>query len=284
MRSALLLACVLAFTLDATASPPDEDVLRPHIPSEGQLYIEPHLGLNFSFLSADSLRPSDPSEGDLDIYRSAFGIAPLIGVTFGYQFSPTIGVEFDVAYDGRSASNSGTSSDACFIIDLSTGDTIEFPRIPIDKDYTVSVDYLSFGFLGTFNVESAFFFLGPSVSIPVASSLDETKHIADDATVCRFFPFTADSTTTISGALNSLEAATHVSLRIGVGGRLRVSDRMELIPRIAYDFGLTDTFTGSGGIRYQKAGTTDGMFYDLPTDKSMQLNALQLSLGLRVTL
>lgn len=295
-RRAVLLTGFVCTSLAAFADPPtSETVLRPGTPSSARFYIEPHLGLNFTLMSADSaFRAQIPGEGDLDIYRSASGLALLGGVTFGLQLSPTSGIELDVAFDSRRASNSGNTEDGCERIDLSTGQVIGVTPEPASKEYTIGADYVSLGLAGTFVVEEFFFYIGPTISIPIAQTIDETMQWSLEDSECRYFFGTTDETkVVVSTVLDEtgvavVDAATRVSLRFGAGGAIPLGDRMALVPRVAFDLGLTNTYqtTGNSLNNYtlRKEGTNSANFLGTRLNDAINLSSLQASLGIRFTM
>jgi hypothetical protein len=303
-RRALLLAGLLCAPLTLLADPPSEDVLRPDVPSQGGFYIEPHAGLNFTFFNGNpSARApfsfagpdNEAVEGEgeaggttvLDIYDGGSGIAPLIGVTFGYQFSPRAGIELDVAYDSRRASSSGMTNDACGHYDTTTGQLLEVVFEPASKDLTIGADYLSLALVGTFSLEKLFFFAGPSIGIPLSRTVEETSSWAGEGTSCRYFFGTEDETIEIVGALDEdVVAAVRASLRIGIGGRFAIGDRLELVPRLSYDLGLTDTFDGEGDylLRAPNSDPLSGNYLGAEFNNAVRLSSLQASLGIRISL
>jgi hypothetical protein len=284
MRRALLLLGFVCTTLPVLADPPSENVLRPGGPSVGQFYVEPHLGINLTFLDGNPrLRAAIPGEGETDIYNSASGVAPLAGIVFGYAFTPSVAVELDLAYDGHTADNSGTTQDGCEI--FTPGQPSTIIQVPTNKKYSVDVNYFSVGLSGSVSFDKLFVFGGPQVAVPLSSDVTETMEWADTAQRCQYFYGTDDSTRIVVNAFDSTtETATRASFRIGIGARFELSKGIELVPRVAYDLALSDTFIGDGFYALGKPETESANYLESTFNNAIRLSALQASLGLRILL
>lgn len=288
MRRALLLVGLLCAPLPVLASPPSEDVLRPDVPSTGRWYIEPHAGINLTSMTADSaVRERIQGEGELDIYRSASGLAPLIGLTFGYQFDRRAAFELDVSYDSRRASNKGSTLDGCEIIDPISGVVVNTLE-PAEKEYTVGVDYVSIGLSGTYSFGMVFLQAGPTVSVPISSIFEERMHWSDAGTFeCEYFYGTPEATREIVGTPDALAEATRVSVRVGAGLLVEIGDGIELVPRVAYDFALNEAFDGSDFYVFQREGSTSEDLSEMHVttyNGALRLSSLQASVGIRFPL
>jgi hypothetical protein len=290
MRHVLIVCLFLMAALPSFAYPPDEDVLRPYVPSRGKFYIEPHAGINFTFLNGNArIRDSIAGEGAMDSYESATGLGPLFGVTFGYPLNSTYALELSLDYSSFKASNSATTGDLC-IHRASSGGPITSTSIEqTAKEYTLTANYLSIGVLATYRLNSFLFFAGPSVSIPLSNDFLETNSILDSASGCRYFKYTANETQDINGTLDdSTKLATRISLKIGVGYFVKIGSSLMLVPRLAYDFGVSDTYSssnGSGAVVFRSASTNSSANVLAPKlNDAIRLSALQLSLGLRINI
>jgi hypothetical protein len=304
MRRAILLAGLLVCASPVFADPPSENVLFPDVGSATSWYIEPHAGIDYSFIDGNPAirapmsyagpeRSPVTGEGEptgptvLDIYEDASGLAPLVGVTIGVQLSPTIGLELDLAYDSRRGSASGMTRDLCEIRDTITNEPIGTVWEPANKEITIGADYLSLGLVGTFGFKQFFFYAGPSVGIPLARTVDETTSWADETTPCRYFFGTADESMELVGVLDeSVETATRVSLKLGVGVHVAIGSRVELVPRVGYDLGFTDLFTGSGAYTLRAPGSAEFTpnFLGAELNNAVRVSSLQASLGVRILL
>lgn len=284
MLKASLLLGLLCAHLPLLADPPSEDVLRPVVPSSARYYLEPHIGLNLTQMSADPVvRAQIPGEGDLDIYRSASGIAPFVGLTVGYQINRIGGIELDLSYDGRRASNSGSTLDGCEVIDTVAGGSTIVLR-PTDKEYTVGVDYFTIALSGTLTFDQFFLHAGPSISVALGSTFTETMRWSGEDPECRYFYQTVDESLEIVGTPDTLESAVKVAFRLGAGVIISIADGVEMIPRVSYDLMLSDAFTHSGGYTLRREGTVSPNVLTSEYSGAITLSALQASLGIRILL
>jgi len=277
----LILAGSIAF-----ADPPDEDVHRPYIPRRGQLYAQFDLGFNLTSLNGnDEVRLRNAGEGPTRLFESGSGLAPLISATIGYEFNSVFGVAFRADVDMRGASNSGTSIDTCMLQD-GQGGVIPTP-IDIDKDYSLDLTYLSLSALATLRFDNLFFFAGPTVSLPLSRNFTENEAIVDQESPCIFFPFTTDSSKTITGSLTgSGNILQRASIKIGAGYTIPLTPRISLVPQLAYDFGLTNVFDVPEINALTRPGADAATPQTLPTivNPEMRLSSLQATIGLRINL
>ncbi len=286
MKKILLpLLLVLAGSV-ALADPPDEDVHRPYIPSRGQLYTQFDLGLNLTFLDGNNeFRSRIPGEGPTTLYQSGNGLAPLLSATIGYEFNQTFGLAFRADYDVRSASNSGVTIDTCLLQDV-FGQITPVP-IEVDKDYSVSISYLSLSALAKLRFDNLYLFLGPTVSVPLSRDVKQTFRILDSGT-CAYFPFTTDSSKEITGSLTSAEnMKQRLSFKFGAGYMIPLTRSVSLVPQLAYDLGLTDSFQNAEINTLAKPGETEETTTLLvPTvlNPKIRLSSLQATIGIRVNL
>jgi hypothetical protein len=284
---ALLLALAAATPMFADPpdppDPPKEDVLRPRIAGGSDWFLQLDAGINFTLLSGNSaVRPRLRGEQEYSEYKSATGIGPLVGLTFGHYFSPMFGLSVRVDYDGRSASNSVTRGiDTCNLFDVN-GQIVSSVPMAVNKDYTVKIDYLSFSLLGNLRFEKWLFFFGPTFSIPLSGSIKENAQILDDTVSCFYFFNTPDQTKSITGDNTDKDSInTRVSLKLGVGYDFEIAKNISLIPQVAFDLGFTDTYktpvilTSRG-----ESGLTTAQFFPA-YNAAIRLNSLQATIGLR---
>lgn len=302
MRRALLLAGLVCAAPPLAADPPAEDVLRPDLPSAGQFYIEPHAGINFTFLDGNpATRTLEVLEGPNDIFESGTGLDPRLGIVLGYNFDRTFGLRLDLAYDSRNAGNEGTTVDSCLITDFDTGaQTLSLQDV--DKDFTIGVDYFAISALFSVSVDPVFFFAGPSIGIPLSRQVEEHWRIANPESGCRYFSGTSDSTINAVLVLrDDVEEAMRFSVKLGVGATFEIAERLFLVPTLGYDIGLTDLFEphpvddpdptdptrNPFDYRFRRGETlTAPTGIDIGTDfnEAIRMSSLQASIGLRIML
>lgn len=302
-RAPLFLLLVAATCTSALADPPAEDVLRPVVPSTGAMYVEPHAGINFALLNGNA-RWRDPiiaqgningglmlvqGEGETDLYNSASGIAPLFGATFGYRFTKIFGVEVDLSYDSRRTSNSGVTNDIAAVI---TPTDTTSQESPVDKNFTIGADYISLGLAVTARFAPIELSIGPVYSLAQKGVVEETTRWQPSDPAVYYFRQEPDESVGLRGGVtDSTKVDDRVSLRIGAAATFPITNRIELVPRVSYDIGLTDMFTGSD-VYVMEAdpqamtdpNATNQNFFLARFNNAMRLSALQFSLGVRINL
>jgi Outer membrane protein beta-barrel domain len=285
MRTTFTLLLLLIAAAPVLADPPDEDVLRPYLEGKSGVFVQADLGLNLNFLNGNPfVRPLILSyEQETSLYRSAFGLGPLLGLSVGYEFSSHFGVTLRADYDVRSASRSESLNDTCVQRDQASNNVLKTP-MGVTKDYEVTVNYLSISLLPTYRFNYLFLFAGPTLSIPLARTVRESDRITQE-TPCFYLAPGPDTTKAVSGELtDNANSNTRFSVKVGAGYIVRASERIDLIPQVALDLGLNDTFKSDETLQMRKAGETTGESLDVPINRHIRINTLQISLGVRVYL
>lgn len=285
MRTTIRFLLFVLLSPFAIADPPDEDVHRPILPAKDGLYAQFDLGLNYSFLDGNPvIRAPLQGDGATDFYNSATGLAPLISATIGYRFTPLFALSFRADYDARYVGRSGRLRDSMALFDnfgLPIGQSVE----DVDKEYSLGVDYLSFSILGNFMVDQLFVFLGPTISVPLGRDYQETNTIVDQASPYYYFPNTPSETKRITGREGSRlsdNVKQRISFKFGVGYAIPLTEKIALVPQLAYDMGLTNLL-GEEEI-YALHGTTGSSFRPAVLNPDMMLSSLQATIGIRINL
>jgi hypothetical protein len=282
MKTSLLAALLLVAATPAFADPPpSEDVLRPHVGGRSGLYVSLDLGLNGTLLDGNPyIRPLMSFEQDDPIFKSGVGFGPLVALGVGYDFSPHFSLELRADYDARNASNSASVNDSCVLTDPISGNRISTP-MAVDKSYSLNATYLSVSLLPAYRFENLFIFLGPTVSIPLSRSYKETDVIVEDSQ-CNYLAQTPDSTKTVMGSnADKGNAATRVSLKVGVGYVFEVTPTIEFVPKIGLDLGLNDLLSSDETLMLKNPDRAASTSMDVPINRHIRLNSLQATVGLR---
>ncbi len=282
MKRILVLLLLVAAAVPALADPPGEDVHRPYFEGGGKWYVQGDLGLNFSFLSGNPVyRTLEAQEGPTDLFNSANGLAPRIGISLGYEFSPMFALSLGAGYDAYHASNSGSTGDTCVTIDTVTGIVTQNPQ-SVSKTFDVDASHLTITLLGNLRFDNLIVFFGPSAGVPLGHSTSETQTVSDTA-ACPFLPGTPDASTTISGSLSQSDnLKTRFSVKIGAGYVIPLTKKLSLVPQLAYEIGFTDLLKqGETNVLSTPRGVLASTSSINP---AMRINALQASIGLRLNL
>jgi hypothetical protein len=281
-RSLFTLFAFLVAASVAMADPPDEDVLRPHVEGKSHWFFELDGGVNFNLLNGNSVyRDRNALEGITNIFESASGISPLLGLTAGYEFNQHLAVTLRADYDPRWTSNSGTVTDTCVLRDV-LDPTVIVGRSPVDvdKEFHADVDYLTLSLQARITFRRLFIYLGPSLSFPMSATTSETDHIIDDSAECSYAPLDPTSPKTTSGTLSgSSIAAVRLAARIGLGYEFAIDDNWSFVPQVGIDVGLTHTFkSGDLVLLRTDTGVPTGSYQ---VNSGVMLNALQATIGIQ---
>lgn len=284
MKASLYVMLFLVMAVPALADPPNEDVLRPKVGGAGNLFLQFDAGLNFNLLDGNPyLRPLMSYEQETSLYKSAFGIAPIVGVSLGYELSPHFIISLRADYDSRNTSESASLIDTCELRDALTGNTIRNP-MPVSKQYNVNVSYLTISLLPAYRFENFFLYLGPSYGIPLSRSLRETDNITEEGP-CYYLAPGPDTTRTITGALTSTDNVNgRLSFKVGIGYIFPVGGIIDFVPQIGFDFGLNGLFKDDENLVLSNAARTGSTGISVPINPESKVNSLQATLGLRIHL
>jgi len=285
MRITLHAVLLILLATPLLADPPDEDVLRPYLEGKSGIYVQADIGLNFNFLNGNPfVRPLITTyEQETSFYRSAFGLGPVIGLSLGYEFSSHFGLTLRADYDSRSASRSGSFNDTCVLRDENSGNLLRSP-MAVEKSYGVTANYLSISLLPTYRFNYLFLFAGPTLSIPLSREVEETDRITGE-TPCYYLSSGPDSSKVVSGSLtDNGNTSTRFSVKLGAGYIIRASERIDIIPQVALDLGLTDLFKADENLPMTNPANPDGTSLDVPINHQIRINTLQATIGVRVYL
>ncbi|MDB5033766.1 MAG: hypothetical protein JWQ98_1007 [Chlorobi bacterium] len=283
MKTSLLAVLLLMAATPAFADPPPgEDVLRPKVGPRSAFYWQIDAGLNGTLLDGNPyIRPLMSFEQENAIFKSGIGFAPLVSLSLGYDISPHFSLELRADYDPRNASNSSSVNDTCFLTDPISGNRVGMP-MAVDKSYSLNATYLSLSLLPAYRFENLFIFAGPTVSIPLIRSLKETDAIVG-VTPCYYLAGSADSTkTVVAQNTDKGNAATRVSLKLGVGYVFELTPTIEFVPRVGLDLALNDLLTADETLMLKnpdRPASTNSL--DVPVNRHIRLNSLQATVGLR---
>jgi len=266
---------------------PNEDVLRPRLPGSDAWFGQIGVGLNFTLMSGNpAFRPLAPFEGRSTLFESASGIGPLVYGAIGYRYSPTFSMRLRLDMDKRLVGASSTLIDTCALEDTVTQQIIAQP-VDIHKEFEVGVTYVTVSLLPTYHMDDLELFAGLSVSTPLSRNVRETDQVVDLESPCFYLPGTFDQTKVVEGTLPSeTNLATRVSVKLGAGYSIRISPSLELVPELALDLGLTDTFLKSDGdFELMRMRNPSSIIPSaellLPVNNAIRLNSLQATIGVR---
>lgn len=291
----LLFILLIGAVAPAYADPPDpqpvpvpnEDVLRPRLPGGERWFGQVAAGLNLTFLSGNPvLRAGASFEGRTDLFESATGLGPLLYGAIGCRYSPNFSVRVRLDLDGKRAGRSGATIDTCILRDAQTGQIIMVPS-EVDKDYSVSVTYLTLSLLPAVHIDDLYIFAGPSIGLPVARSIEETDRVVDQQGPCAYFPATNEQSKVISGRLTGTDnVSTRLAFKIGAGYAIKLAPQIDLCPEVGFDIGRGDAFSQAGGVFETVRMTNPDALVPQqamlnPINNAIRLSSLQVAIGLQ---
>lgn len=284
------------FSLTATSvSFAQEDVIRPNgRPGEAPRArtqrttkgLTWRLGLETGVNFNNSSRTIGGASGTslFQTYASGSGISPFFGLYVEAQLSPTIAVGARVLYDMKSVQ--GTKNDVirdCSIPDPYGG--VSFVQAQIAAEFENTISYFTINPVLRFTLADRFFVHAGPVLQVAASKLESrlTQSVSPDE-ACRFVDENGDFTLTTIESTNTENAnpSTRFGLDAGIGYRLPIGSKIDLVPRIGYQFMFTEYAQGTNLIDDTQA-ITDPPARNVSISTA-SLHSLQLSLALWFTL
>jgi hypothetical protein len=283
--SIVSLFILLVLAIPAAADPPgpdDETVLRPDPSAGSDWFGQVQGGLNFTILQGNSaVRQQGGFEQPSSIYKSSTGLGGIVGGSFGYYFTPNFGLMLSGDYDVRYASASANTIDSC-LGRSSSGSVVTRLPLPTHKEYSVRADYISLTLVGIYQYQNWQLSIGPSISFPRSGRIQESSDILDDSGSCFYLQDTPDQTRHIVGVNAQQDSLnTRVSIELGVGYIIRLSKKFAIVPQVAFDFGLTHTYSDHQALH--TTGDVSGQdIINFPLyNKGITLHALQMTIGFR---
>jgi hypothetical protein len=237
----------VVFVLASLSLIAQEDVLRPNgrppgsvaPASTGSSSVPVILGLevgaNFNFFGQKMTGTWE--ESPYNAFSSGFGVSALVGLYVDFPISSTIGIGMRALYDMKRFGNEEGGK----LLDC----TLQgggFTPAPITVDYTETINYITFNPLVRIQATNALFFhVGPVIQLAVGQVTNRTRYTVDEASECRFFIGTPDESTMIEGQVTAdPSVTTRVGLDAGVGYRIPLSSLIDLVPRVGFQWMITE--------------------------------------------
>jgi hypothetical protein len=280
LRIAALVMCIATA---ARANPPEEDILRPRIPTLGDFFVEVDAGLNVTWFDGNPIyRAFFPSEEESRLFRSGFGLDPYGSASFGMRLTPAIRLRLRADYDNRSMSRSGTTIDSCPLFDALTGVQIGSLPVEVDKSFSLAITYATISLLAEYRMDPLFIFLGPSYSIPLSRRFSEDDRITDDESICMYFHDTPDTTRHIRAEVEGIDNMSSVlGIKVGAGMLIPMSEELSLVPQIGLDLPLASALKQDEPYTFRPASGGGTGENGTRLNRHMYFRALQASIGLR---
>jgi hypothetical protein len=283
MRKSLLLSLLFIATTPLLAEPPEEDILRPRLPTRGSFFIGFDVGMNISWFDGNPIyRAFFESEEESQAFRSAFGIEPFGGFYLGMRVSPSMRVRFRGDYDVRVADRETVTIDQCPLHDAVTGEVIGTVPVDVEKTFSLEIAYLTLSLVGEYHMGQAFLFAGPSLSRPLSRTFTETDRIVDPNSLCTYFADTPDTTRQIVATASGTDNLRSIwGVTLGVGYKIDMSSDLQLVPQIGahFPFGSALQTDEDYTFRGESPGSEETITTRL--NRHMYFRALQASIGLR---
>lgn len=274
------------FASSAFADPPPEDVLRPEPDPSGYFFLQPHIGVNYSFLTGERIRPLMPNLNETanTVVESGSGLGLLGGLDIGYAWNEHLATRLGIQLDQRRFGNHGSTINVCNLVD-DQGNIVEVREEPVNMEYTVSGTYLTLALMEDFRWNSFYGFLGLSVAAPISSSYTETDRLTDTASPCYYLPLAADSTREITGSLfEDPSFELQQTLKLGVGYIKQLGEATDLVIQVNYDHPLNNLFQGAETVVLENENFEGSRTITGVTDPDARFGTLQATVGIRFNL
>ena len=259
------------------ADPPDpEDVLDP-VPDPGSyFFLQPYIGLGYSFMTTKPIRAVTNGEVSNTVIESGGGLGLDLGIDLGYAFNEHIATRVGLFYKRRSFSNSDTALGRCI------SDFVEVSE-PVNMDYCVVGDYL--GLQAQFDVRFNKFFgyLGFASALPLSVSYEETDRIIDTSTTCRYFEDGPDATTEVTGSVTEnpgFDGLRH-TLNIGAGYVHPLSKKKDLVFQLQYAHPLSNLLPANTTANLQNAAVDGSRTIPMTVNGAARFGTLSATVGIR---
>ena len=233
----LLLSFISPFLL--WADPPDpEDVLNPVPDPESYYFLQPFIGLGYSFLTTDPIRPQQAQAlGEITngVITSGGGVGLDIGLDFGYVPSEHIAARIGFFYSRRALSNDDTLTALCTTPLGARNETV-------NMDYCVVGDYIGIQAQVDYRWNKFFGFLGYASALPIRVSYEETDRITDTASICNYLFDGVDASKVLTGETTEeplFDGLRH-TLKIGGGYIHPLGEKTDLVVQLQYEHPLSD--------------------------------------------
>ncbi len=282
---------IAALVAVCTIASAQEDVLRPngrpgatpkkrsHSSGTGAIWrLGLEAGINVNSSSRDVTGASQSSI--YNTFASASGISPLFGVYVEAELSSVIALGARFLYDMKNVSGSKTDAFRdCSILDPYTGTTIV--SAPISASFENSLSYITINPVVRVTLaDRLFLHAGPVIQFAASQLESSLTQSVSESEQCRFVDADGNFTLTSITSTGSEDAnpSTRFGLDAGIGYRIAITPKIDLVPRLGYQFMFTEYASGANVLDDTQAQTN-------PPARNVSistgsLNSLQASLSL----
>lgn len=271
-----ILTCFVVGTLSLAAQS-NEDVLRPNGRPDDQQHqgkrnrafvLGIEGGVNINMLSQGlSYSPNQPVPNSPEsVLGSGTGISPELGLFADVRIAPRLGLQFRVAYDAKSASN--TMSDGIVEGTIVQEGTVDggtpYTEGTVESHYSIAMSAVSLGILARVNIApNLFATVGPIANIAMGDVTrtdrltvkepEDFNILVDYEGVPGMYKEVTRETTVSQNMLPAVGAGNYegstystsrIGLEIGLGYRFPLSNTVYLAPNIRYQYFFTQLTAG----------------------------------------
>lgn len=259
------------------ANPPDpEDVLDP-TPDPGSWYfLQPYVGLGYSFLTTSPARPLGSAEDSNSVIESGSGLGLDIGIDLGYVVSEHFATRVGLFYTSKSVSNSGIALGKC---STPLGDISQ----EVETDYCLGGHYLGLSIQADLRFSDFFGYIGVASAMPLQVSYEETDKVSGTDSICYYFADGPEATGEITGEYTDspiLDNLRH-TLRIGGGYLHALGDETDLVIQLQYEHPLSNFLSSNGVVNLQNPEFSDRRQIPVEINGASRFGTLYATLGLR---
>lgn len=263
-----------------------EDVLRPNGRPAGELEgassssskklkwvfgIEAGMNANIFNGALEGTWENSP----LNMLQNGSGFSPLFGLYVEVPLSSSISVGMRMLYDPKSFGNAvDNAEEQCY-----DATTDSYSLALLTSEFEESITYITLNPLIRWEPVDRFFVqVGPALQFAIDSVQSTTTKTINEDEICRFNLGTPDEsrvqTTESTGAPdNSFRAG----IDIGVGYRMQLGDKIDLVPRVGYQWMLTPYAKDQEGVDASQMNINGAVPI---TFTNITLSSIQASLSL----
>ena len=278
-----ILVCAIMCTTTMLAQ---EDVLRPNGRAAGDeaqassgsskkmkwvFGIEGGINANFFNGALEGTWENSP----LNMLQSGSGFSPLVGLYVEVPVSSRVSIGMRMLYDPKTFSNAvDNAEEQCY-------DAVNdsYSLALLTSEFEESITYITLNPLIRWEPVDRFFVqIGPALQFAIDSVQSTTTKTINEDEICRFNLGTPDETRVqTTESTGSPDNSFRAGIDIGLGYRLQLGDKIDLVPRVGYQWMLTPYANDQEGFDASQADI-NGI---LPiTYTNVTLSSLQASLSL----
>jgi hypothetical protein len=238
----------VTFICTALSFAQSEDVLRPNGRPAGEqaaassssskklqwvFGIEGGINANIFNGSLEGTWENSP----VNMLQNGSGFSPLVGLYVEVPLSSSISIGMRMLYDPKTFGNAvDNAEEQCY-----DATTDSYSLALLTSEFEESITYITLNPLIRWEPVDRFFIqIGPALQFAIDSVQSTTTKTINEDEICRFNLGTPDeSRVQTTESTGSPDNSFRAGIDIGVGYRVQLGDKIDLVPRVGYQWMLT---------------------------------------------